>query len=86
MGVCTIRSILPACRRRVVALLLQFPRLLAVRSRFEVAWRPKCRPPRRKTPTMGCRGRSGLRCGHNGARPGVSRAHEPLKMRGNPFL
>ena len=27
----------------------------------------KCRPPRRKTLTMVCRGRGGLRCGHNGA-------------------
>ena len=67
------------------------PRLLAVRSRFRAvrsrfravrsrlgaAWRPKCRPPRRKTPTMGCRGRGGLRCGHNGAWPGVSLAREP---------
>ena len=28
-----------------------------VRSWFGAAWRPKCRPPRRQTPTMGCRGR-----------------------------
>jgi len=57
-----------------------------VRSRFGVAWCPKCRPPRRKTPTMGCRGRGGLRCGHNGAWPGVSLAREPLNMCGNPFF
>ena len=50
-----------------VPLMMQFPRLLAVRPRFGVAWRLKCRPPRRKTLTMGCRGRGGLRCGHNGA-------------------
>ena len=61
------------------------PRLLAVRTRFGAAWRPKCRPPRRQTPTMGCCGRGGLRCGHNGARPGVSLAREPLNMRGNPL-
>ena len=65
--------------------MLQFPRLLAVRSRFEVAWRPKCRPPRRKTPTMGCRGQGGLRSGHNGARPRVELARKPLNMRVNPL-
>ena len=48
-------------------LMVQFLRLLAVRPRFGVAWRLKCRPPRRKTLTMVCRGRGGLRCGHNGA-------------------
>ena len=49
----------------------------AVRPRFGAAWCPKCRPPRRKTPTKGCRGRGGLRCGHNSARPGGSLAREP---------
>ena len=53
------------------------PRLLAVRSRFGVAWRPKCRPPRRKTLTMGCRGRSGLRFGQNYLGHGVLFAREP---------
>ena len=60
------------------------PRLVAVRSRFGVvrswfgaAWCPKCRPPRRNTSTMGCRGRGGLRCGHNGAWPRVELAREP---------
>ena len=48
-----------------------------VRSRFGAAWRPKCRPPRRKTPTMGCRGRGGLRFGQNCLGHGVSLAHEP---------
>ena len=132
-GFCTIRSLPPACRRRVVALLVQFPprlvavslesrsrpgpsalsdpfgerrifgdggfaaleasrrrvagvsrlywcnspRLVAVRSRFGAAWRPNRRPPRRQTPTMGCRGRGGLRFGQNGARPGMSLAREP---------
>ena len=47
--------------------------------------RPKCRPPRRKTPTMGCRGRGGLRSGHNGARPRVELARKPLNMRVNPL-
>ena len=61
------------------------PRLLAVRTRFGAAWRPKCRPPRRQTPTMGCCGRGGLRCGHNGAWPRVELAREPLNMRGNPL-
>ena len=110
MGVCTIRSILPACRGSIGAIppvwwrprrgpsstvhLSQrnSPRLLAarsrfgvVRSRFEVAWCPKCRPPRRQTPTMGCYGRGGLRCGHNGAWPRVLLAREPLNVRGNPL-
>ena len=49
----------------------------AVRSRFGTAWRPKCRPPRRKTPIIGCRGRSGLRFGQNCLGHGVSLAREP---------
>ena len=53
------------------------PRLLAVRSRFGVVWRPKCRPPRRKTPTTGYRGRGGLRCGQNYLGHGVLFAREP---------
>ena len=59
------------------------PRLLAVRSRFGVAWRPKCRPPRRKTPIMGCRGRSGLRFGQNYLGHGVLFAREPAIARAN---
>ena len=84
-GFCIIRSLATACRRRVAPLMVQFPRLLAARSRFGAAWRPKCRPPRRKTPTMGCRGRGGLRSGHNGARPRVELARKPLNMRVNPL-
>ena len=80
-GFCTIRSIPPACRRRVVGVSRLYwcnsPRLVAVRSRFGAAWRPNRRPPRRQTPTMGCRGRGGLRFGQNGARPGMSLAREP---------
>ena len=60
------------------------PRLLAarsrsgaVRSRFGAVRRPHRRPPRRQTPTMGCRGRGGLHCGHNDAWPRVSLAREP---------
>ena len=60
------------------------PRLAAVRlwfevawSRFGVVWRPKCRPPRRKTPIMGCRGRGGLRFGQNCLGHGVLFAREP---------
>ena len=91
-GFCTIRSILSACRRRVAALMVQFPRLVApstwgeldraplmpqfprlvaVRPRFGAVWRPKCRPPRRKTPKLGCRRRGGLRYGHNGVKSRV---------------
>ena len=65
-------------------LMAQFPRLLAVRSRFGAVRSrfgavrcPHRRPPRRQTPTMGCRGRGVLRCGHNGAWPRVSLAREP---------
>ena len=63
---------------RLVAVMSRFralrSRFRVVRSRFEVAWRPKCRPPRRQTPTMGRRGRGGLRSGHNGAWPRVELA------------
>ena len=62
------------------------PRFRAVRSRFGAAWRPKCRPPRRQTPTMGDRGRGGLRFGQNCLGHGVSLAREPLKVRGNPLI
>ena len=92
-GFCTTRSLTTACRRRVAPLMLQFPRLVAVRprfravrSRFRAAWRPKCRPPRRQTPTMGDRGRGGLRFGQNCLGHGVSLAREPLKVRGNPLI
>ena len=54
------------------------PLLVAVRSRFGAVRSPHRRPPRRKTPTKGCRGRGGLRCGHNSARPGGSLAREPV--------
>ena len=74
---------------RLVAVMSRFralrSRFRVVRSRFEVAWRPKCRPPRRQTPTMGRRGRGGLRSGHNGAWPRVELAREPLNMRVNAF-
>ena len=53
------------------------PRLVAVRSRFGAVWRPHRRSPRRQTPTMGCRGRGGLHCGHNDAWPRVELAREP---------
>ena len=52
-------------------LMPQFPRLVAVRPRFGAVWRPKCRPPRRKTPKLGCRRRGGLRYGHNGVKSRV---------------
>ena len=58
-------------------LLAARPRFGAVRSQFAVVWRPHRRPPRRQTPTMGCRGRGGLHCGHNDAWPRVSLAREP---------
>ena len=61
----------------------QFPRLVAVRSRFGVVERPHRRPPRRQTPIMGCRGRGGLRLGGNDAWPRVSLAREPAIARAN---
>ena len=65
---------------------VQFPRLVAVRSRFEVVWCPKCRPPRRKPVKTGGCGRGGLRFGHNGACRGVLFARKPLNMRVNPLI
>ena len=61
-------------------------RLVAVRSRLEVVWCPTCRPPRRKTPTMGSRGRGGLRCGHNDAWRGVLVARSPLRCERDPAI
>ena len=61
----------------------QFPRLVAVRSRFGVVERPHRRPPRRQTPTTGYRGRGGLRLGGNDAWPRVSLAREPAIARAN---
>jgi len=65
---------------------VQFPRLVAVRSRFEVVWCPKCRPPRQIPVKTGCFGRGGLRFGHNGACRGVLFARKPLNMRVNPLI
>ena len=41
------------CRRAGV-LMTQNSRLVAVKPRLEAVWRSKCRPPRSKTPKMGC--------------------------------
>ena len=49
----------------------------AVRSRSGAVRCPHRRPPRRQTPTMGCRGRGVLRCGHKDAWPRASLAREP---------
>ena len=61
-------------------------RLVAVRSRLEVVWCPTCRPPRRKTPTMGSRGRGRLRWQHNDAWPRASLAHSPLRCERDPAI
>ena len=61
-------------------------RLVAVRSRLEVVWCPTCRPPRRKTPTMGSRGRGRLRWQHNDAWPRASLAHSPLRCEREPAI
>ena len=60
--------------RRPEARVAKFPRLAAARPRFEVAWRPKRRPPRTKHPKFTHFHRNGLRCGQF---PGVwvARAH-----------
>ena len=79
--------------RRVAPLMVQFPRLLAVRLpfgavrlRFAVGRRPHRRPPRRKTLTTGGCGRGVLRLGGSDAWPRVSLAREPLNMRVNPLI
>lgn len=41
------------CRRAGV-LMMQHSHLVAVKPRREAVWRSKCRPPRSKTPKMGC--------------------------------
>jgi len=82
---------LEASRRRVAGVSRLYwcnsPRLVAVRSRFGAvrsrfgaAWRPNRRPPRRQTPTMGGRGRGGLRFGQNCLRHGVLFARRPLNL------
>ena len=88
-GFCTIRSILPACRRRVAPLMLQIPPFagseIAVRG-GEIAVRGGEVPTSPATSATnadngascpGCRGRGGLRCRHNGTWPRASLAHEP---------
>ena len=75
-----VRSRFGAVRSRFGAVRSWFG---VVRSRFGVVWRPKCRPPRRQTPTMGCRGRGGLRCGQNCLGHGVLFAREPASACAN---
>ena len=53
------------------------PRSGAVRSRSGAVRCPHRRPPRRQTPTTGCRGRGRLHRGHNDAWPRASLAREP---------
>ena len=93
------RLVAPTTRGKLdhAPLTAQFPRLVAVRSRFGVvrsrsgavrsrfgvAWRPKCRPPRRQTPAVGCCGRGGLRCGQNCLGHGVLFAREPASACAN---
>ena len=85
-GFCTTRSLPGVCHRRVGASCRAIPpRLVVVRPRLEAVWCPKCRPPRRKAPKTGCRGRGGLRFGHNGACRGVLFARKTLNMRVNPL-
>ena len=73
----------PACRTLVSC---KSPRLVTMRSRFEVLWCPKCRPPHRNRLKTGGYMRGGLRFGHNGACRAVLFAREPLNMRVNPLI
>ena len=66
-GFCTIRSPPSACRRRVAALMVQFPRLVVVRPGLEVVCSPKCRPIRQKAPKIGHFKAMGLHFGGIGA-------------------
>ena len=65
---------------------VQFPRLVAVRPRLTAVSCPKCRPPRQKPAKTGCRGRGGLRFGHQCVSRGVLFAREPLNMRVSPLF
>ena len=76
-GFDSIRSWLSACQRRVVPLMVRFPRLAAVRPQCEVVCCPNCRPPRRKTLKMGRSGRGGLRFGQSGVWCGVRARRGP---------
>ena len=64
----------------------QFPRLLAVRSRFGAARRPHHGPPRRNTSTTVCRWRGVLRIGGSDAWPRVSLTREPLSCEREPAI
>ena len=85
MGLCGMRSWLTACRRRVGVSSSASPLRVAVRSRFEVVRRSKCRPPRRKTLKTGCYGRSGLRFGRIGTCHSALFAREPAIASVNPL-
>ena len=50
---------------------VQFPRLVVVRPPHGLVSCPQCRPPRRKTPTMGCCRLGGIRFGRCGVWDGV---------------
>ena len=81
-GFCSIRSWLPACRRRVGVLMTSFPHMAAVRSRFEA----KVQTHWVKTLKTGCCGRGGLCFGHNVTWYGLLRACGPLNMRVVPLI
>ena len=72
-----MRSLATARRRRVTPLLVQFPPFAGGKVAVRGGVAPHRRPPRRKTPTMGCRGRSGLRFGQNYLGHGVLFARKP---------
>ena len=81
-GFCSIRSWLPACRRRVGVLMTSFPHVAAVRSRFEA----KVQTHWVKTLKTGCCGQGGLCFGHNVTWYGLLRACGPLNMRVVPLI
>ena len=85
MGLCSMRSWLTECRRRVGVSSSASPLRVAVRSRFAVVSCPKCRPPRRKTLKTGCYGRSGLRFERIGTCHSALLAREPAIASVNPL-
>ena len=81
-GFCSIRSWLPACRRRVGVLMTSFPHVAAVRSRFEA----KVQTHWVKNAENGVLWAGGLCFGHNGTWNGLLCACGPLNMRVVPLI
>ena len=76
-GFCTIRSILPACRRRVAPLLVQFPPFADGDVAVRDGEAPASQTASAKNADNGELRLGGLHRGHNGAWPRVELAREP---------